>query len=111
MAISAGILTERVQMQVQSVTQNKIGEQEVTYTDLAPFCVFPAQVKFLKSSNAEILGQVLDTMSIMVTTRYSESLLKVRRIILKDNKYDVDGVPNGDRVNRTITYTCNLVIE
>jgi hypothetical protein len=43
-----------------------------------------------------------------VTTRFSQSLLNARRIEWQGKKYDVDGMPNGDRIAGTITYTCTL---
>ena len=62
----------------------------------------------MKTIRAFEVGQMWEPTSIIVTTRYSQSLLSVRRIEWQGKKYDVDGMPNGDRIQNTITYTCNL---
>ena len=107
--LPAGNLTERVILKALAYTRNELGEQVLSYLPIEGYeSTLPAQVKFVKSIRAISVGQMWEPTTIIVTTRYSARLLSVRRIEWQGKKYDVDGMPNGDRINNTITYTCNL---
>ena len=107
--LPAGNLTERVTLKALAYQTNEIGEQVLVYQPISGYTSpLPAMVKFVKSFRAIAVGQMWEPTTIIVTTRYSQALLAVRRIEWQGKKYDVDGMPNGDRINNTITYTCNL---
>ena len=107
--LPAGNFTERVILKALGYTRNELGEQVRGYTDIEGYTTpLPAIVRFVKTIRAFEVGQMWEPTSIIVTTRYSQSLLSVRRIEWQGKKYDVDGMPNGDRIQNTITYTCNL---
>lgn len=107
--LPAGNFTERVILKALGYTRNELGEQVLGYTDIEGYTSpLPAIVRFVKTIRAFEVGQMWEPTSIIVTTRYSQSLLSVRRIEWQGKKYDVDGMPNGDRIQNTITYTCNL---
>ena len=102
-------MTERVLLKALGYTRNEIGEQVLTYLPIEGFAsALPAMVKFSKSMRVVEFGQMWEPTTIVVTTRYSQSLLNARRIEWQGKKYDVDGMPNGDRIAGTITYTCTL---
>lgn len=102
-------MTERVLLKALGYTRNEIGEQVLTYLLIEGFTsAIPAMVKFSKSMRVVEFGQMWEPTTIVVTTRYSQSLLNARRIEWQGKKYDVDGMPNGDRIAGTITYTCTL---
>lgn len=102
-------MTERVLLKALGYSRNEIGEQVLTYLPIVGYeSALPAQVKFVKSIRAIAVGQMWEPTTIIVTTRYSARLLSVRRIEWQGKKYDVDGMPNGDRIQNSITYTCNL---
>lgn len=102
-------MTERVTVKTLAFQRNEIGEQVLTYQSIEGFSsAIPAMVKFVKSMRAVEFGQMWEPTTVIVTTRYSTSLLSVRRIEWQGKKYDVDGMPNGDRIGGTITYTCTL---
>lgn len=102
-------MTERVLLKALGYTRNEIGEQVLTYLLIEGFTsTIPAMVKFSKSMRVVEFGQMWEPTTIVVTTRYSQSLLNARRIEWQGKKYDVDGMPNGDRIAGTITYTCTL---
>ena len=107
--LPAGNLTERVILKALAYTRNELGEQVLSYLPIEGYeSALPAQVKFVKSIRAIAVGQMWEPTTIIVTTRYSARLLSVRRIEWQGKKYDVDGMPNGDRIQNSITYTCNL---
>lgn len=107
--LPAGNLTERVILKALAYTRNELGEQVLSYLPIEGYeSALPAQVKFVKSIRAISVGQMWEPTTIIVTTRYSARLLSVRRIEWQGKMYDVDGMPNGDRIQNTITYTCNL---
>ena len=102
-------MTERVLLKTLGYSRNEIGEQILTYLPIVGFTsAIPAMVKFSKSMRVVEFGQMWEPTTIVVTTRYSQSLLNARRIEWQGKKYDVDGMPNGDRIAGTITYTCTL---
>ena len=107
--LPAGNLTERVILKALAYTRNELGEQVLSYLPIEGYeSALPAQVKFVKSIRAIAVGQMWEPTTIIVTTRYSARLLSARRIEWQGKKYDVDGMPNGDRIQNSITYTCNL---
>jgi len=107
--LPAGSFTERVTLKSLGYTRNELGEQVLTYQSIEGFTSeLPAMVKFVKSIRAIAVGQMWEPTTIIVTTRFSNALLAVRRIEWQGKKYDVDGMPNGDRIQNTITYTCTL---
>ena len=107
--LPAGNFTERVVLKALGYTRNELGEQVLAYQSITGYSdVLPAMVKFVKSIRAIAVGQMWEPTTIIVTTRYSARLLSARRIEWQGKKYDVDGMPNGDRIQNTITYTCNL---
>lgn len=107
--LPAGNLTERVILRALAYTRNELGEQVLSYLPIEGYeSALPAQVKFVKSIRAISVGQMWEPTTIIVTTRYSARLLSARRIEWQGKKYDVDGMPNGDRILNSITYTCNL---
>ena len=107
--LPAGNLTERVTLKALAYSRNELGEQVLSYLPIEGYeSALPAQVKFVKSIRAISVGQMWEPTTIIVTTRYSARLLSARRIEWQGKKYDVDGMPNGDRIQNTITYTCNL---
>ena len=107
--LPAGNFTERVILKALGYTRNELGEQVLTYQSIEGFTSeLPAMVKFVKSIRAIAVGQMWEPTTVIVTTRFSNALLAVRRIEWQGKKYDVDGMPNGDRIQNTITYTCNL---
>ena len=107
--IPAGNMTERVLLKTLGYSRNEIGEQVLTYLPIVGFTsAIPAMVKFSKSMRVVEFGQMWEPTTIVVTTRFSQSLLNARRIEWQGKKYDVDGMPNGDRIAGTITYTCTL---
>ena len=107
--LPAGNLTERVILKALAYSRNELGEQVLTYLPIEGYeSALPAQVKFVKSIRAISVGQMWEPTTIIVTTRYSARLLSARRIEWQGKKYDVDGMPNGDRIQNSITYTCNL---
>lgn len=107
--LPAGNLTERVILKALAYTRNELGEQVLSYLPIEGYeSALPAQVKFVKSIRAISVGQMWEPTTIIVTTRYSARLLSARRIEWQGKKYDVDGMPNGDRIQNSITYTCNL---
>ena len=107
--LPAGNFTERVVLKVLGYTRNELGEQVLAYQSITGYSdPLPAMVKFVKSIRAIAVGQMWEPTTIIVTTRFSNALLAVRRIEWQGKKYDVDGMPNGDRIQNTITYTCNL---
>jgi SPP1 family predicted phage head-tail adaptor len=107
--IPAGNMTERVLLKALGYSRNEIGEQVLTYLPVEGFTsAIPAMVKFSKSMRVVEFGQMWEPTTIVVTTRFSQSLLNARRIEWQGKKYDVDGMPNGDRIAGTITYTCTL---
>ena len=107
--LPAGNLTERVTLKALAYTRNELGEQVLSYLPIEGYeSALPAQVKFVKSIRAISVGQMWEPTTIIVTTRYSARLLSARRIEWQGKKYDVDGMPNGDRIQNSITYTCTL---
>lgn len=107
--LPAGNLTERVTLKALAYTRNELGEQVLAYQSITGYSdALPAMVKFVKSFRAIAVGQMWEPTTIIVTTRFSNALLAVRRIEWQGKKYDVDGMPNGDRIQNSITYTCNL---
>ena len=107
--LPAGNLTERVILKALAYTRNELGEQVLSYLPIEGYeSALPAQVKFVKSIRAISVGQMWEPTTIIVTTRYSARLLSARRIEWQGKMYDVDGMPNGDRIQNSITYTCNL---
>lgn len=107
--LPAGNFTERVVLKALGYTRNELGEQVLAYQSITGYSdALPAMVKFVKSIRAIAVGQMWEPTTIIVTTRFSNALLAVRRIEWQGKKYDVDGMPNGDRIQNTITYTCNL---
>lgn len=107
--LPAGNFTERVVLKALGYTRNELGEQVLTYLPIEGFSsAIPAMVKFSKSMRVVEFGQMWEPTTIVVTTRFSQSLLNARRIEWQGKKYDVDGMPNGDRIQNTITYTCTL---
>ena len=107
--IPAGNFTERILVKALAYRLNEIGEQELVYQPIDGFpTAIPATAKFVKSFRAVDVGQMWEATRVIFTTRYSQSLLNVRRIEWQGKKYDVDGMPNGDRIQNTITYSCNL---
>ena len=107
--LPAGNFTERVVLKALGCTRNQIGEQVLTYLPIQGFTsAIPAMVKFSKSMRVVEFGKMWEPTTIVVTTRFSQSLLNARRIEWQGKKYDVDGMPNGDRIAGTITYTCTL---
>ena len=107
--LPAGNLTERVILKALAYSRNELGEQVLSYLPIEGYeSALPAQVKFIKSIRAISVGQMWEPTTIIVTTRYSARLLSARRIEWQGKKYDVDGMPNGDRIQNSITYTCIL---
>ena len=107
--LPAGNFTERVVLKALAYTRNELGEQVLAYQSITGYSdALPAMVKFVKSFRAIAVGQMWEPTTIIVTTRFSNALLAVRRIEWQGKKYDVDGMPNGDRIQNTITYTCTL---
>lgn len=105
--LSAGSLTEVVQLQRMVYRTSESGEQRVEFED---FYRCRAAVKYTKTLRDLTAGEMWNPTGLLVTIRYNEKADACRRLLWRGKAYTMTP-PNADRVNGSMTITAELFDE
>lgn len=92
MSIAAGKMTERITFQAKGVTKNAIGEEVVTWSDVATVW---AEVKPLRGREFYAANQTQQVVDVRFIIRERGGLTVDQRLLWKATPYDITGLIPG----------------